>query len=357
MALAERHKEIRSALRGVDGFLITDIVNVRYLSGFTGSSGFIILAKGRGGEGAFVTDSRYALQAEREIEGLKIYIEKRPAPRAVRALARKLGIRDLGVEDTVSIGMFNALSSRDLRLKAFRDPARALRAVKEAGEVASIREAVRRAEAAFLEVRPYIRAGRRESEVAWRLEERLRKKGCRRIPFDIIVASGPNSALPHARAAERKLSAGDLVVVDWGGEAGGYFSDMTRTLLIRGKDAARKKEIHRLVFEAQRKAIRAVRPGAGSPEIDSAARDVIKKAGYGRNFGHGLGHGVGLEVHELPRISPTSKDRLKEGMVFTVEPGVYVPGLGGVRIEDMVLVTQGGAEVLTSLPRGLDVSG
>jgi len=348
---------MRSALRGVDGFLITDMVNVRYLSGFTGSAGFIVLAKNKGGEGTFVTDSRYALQAEREVEGLKIHIEKRPAPRAVEALARKLGIRTLGVEDTISVGVFNALSSRSLRLKAFRDPVRTLRAVKEAGEVANIREAVRRAEAAFLEVRPYIRAGRREREIAWRLEERLRKKGCRRIPFDIIVASGPNSALPHARAAERKLSAGDLVVVDWGGEAGGYFSDMTRTLLIRGKDTARKREIHRIVLEAQRKAITAVRPGISSLEIDSAARDVIKRAGYGRHFGHGLGHGVGLEVHELPRISPVRKARLREGMVFTVEPGVYVPGLGGVRIEDMVLLRQVGAEVLTSLPRGLDVSG
>lgn len=357
MALAERRKGMRSALRSVDGFLITDMVNVRYLSGFTGSSGFIILSKGKGNEGVFVSDFRYALQAEREVKGLKIYIEKRPAPRAVGVLARKLGIRNLGVEDTVSVGLFNALKSRDLRLKAFRDPVRKLRAIKDAGEVASIREAVRRAEAAFLEVRPYIRAGRREREVAWRLEERLRKKGCRRIPFDIIVASGPNSALPHARAAERRMAAGDLVVVDWGGEAGGYFSDMTRTLLIRGKDTARKREIHRLVFEAQRKAIRAVRPGVSSLKIDSAARDVIKKAGHGRHFGHGLGHGVGLEVHELPRISPARKDRVKEGMVFTVEPGVYVPGLGGVRVEDMVLVKQGGAEMLTSIPRRLDVAG
>jgi Xaa-Pro aminopeptidase len=195
----------------------------------------------------------------------------------------------------------------------------------------------------------------RERTIALRLEDRLKKMGCRRIPFGIIVASGENSALPHAVATERKLAPGDLVVIDWGGEAGGYCSDMTRTLLIKGGGGTgRKRRIYNLVLEANRKAVGTVAPGVQAGRVDSAARDAIEEAGYGRCFGHALGHGVGLEVHELPRIARGRKGRLREGMVFTVEPGVYVPGLGGVRIEDMVAVGQGGAELLTTLPRGLE---
>jgi Xaa-Pro aminopeptidase len=161
--------------------------------------------------------------------------------------------------------------------------------------------------------------------------------------------------MPHAGATERKMAPGDLVVIDWGGEAGGYCSDMTRTLLIRGgRRTAGKREIYALVLEAGRRAVSSVAPGAEAGRLDGAARGVIEKAGYGRHFGHALGHGVGLEVHELPRIARGREGRIREGMVFTIEPGIYVPGLGGVRIEDMVAVGRRGAELLTSLPRGLE---
>lgn len=216
-------------------------------------------------------------------------------------------------------------------------------------------EAIRRAEAAFLDVKHYIRKGRREKEIALMLEDRLKKRGCNRIPFDIIIASGPNSAMPHARTTDRRLSAGDLVIIDWGGEADGYFSDMTRTLLLNGADIPKKKGAYDAVLKANRMSISAVRPGAEGRVIDKSARDVIKKAGYGEFFGHGTGHGVGLEVHEAPHITWTKNDVIRQNMVFTIEPGIYMPGLGGIRIEDMVLVKGKGREVLTKLPKDLEI--
>ena len=290
-------------------------------------------------------------------------IEKGDRFKIIRRLVASLGIRTLGFETTAPYEFFEGLSGCGARLIPFRGIIERLREIKDPEEIMLIREAVRRAEHAFRSVRPYLRPGRTESGIALMLEESLKKTGCNRIPFDIIVASGDNSAMPHARTTLRKLCAGDLVVVDWGGEAGGYYSDMTRTFLMggtgslhgRGGELERKKDIYRQVLNANRCAVSAVRPGIGSRTVDSAARDAIKKAGYGAFFGHGTGHGVGLEVHELPRVTWTKSEGLRENMVFTVEPGIYVPGVGGVRIEDMVLVRPEGPEVITRLPRSLEV--
>jgi Xaa-Pro aminopeptidase len=352
------------------GFLVTAIVNVRYLSGFTGSSGFVFLTKDKN---IFITDFRYKEQAEGELGSSRngkranvppsggeaawdIIIEKGDRLKIIRSLIRKFSVRSLGCESAVSYEFFKALSRCGARLVPLQGAVEALRGVKDREEIASIAEAVRRAEDAFRDVRPHIRRGRTEREIALMLEERLKKRGCNRIPFDIIVASGDNSAMPHASAGSRVLSAGDLVVIDWGGEAGGYYSDMTRTLLIRGASAqSKKREIFRHVMEANKRAVSAVKAGIESKAVDSAARDHIRNAGYGEFFGHGTGHGVGLEVHELPRVSWSKSEALKENMIFTIEPGIYVPGLGGVRIEDMVLVRPNGAEVLTRLPRSLEV--
>ncbi|GAB4390443.1 MAG: aminopeptidase P family protein [Thermodesulfovibrionales bacterium] len=350
---SERLEALRRRLRPGEGMLVTNITNVRYLTGFTGSSGFVLVARGGA---AFATDFRYMEQAGAEVQGLEVVRERKNRVSAIRALARRMGLRRLLVESSVTHEFFERLSSAGgPGVKAVKGVVERLRAVKDARELALVREAVRRAEAAFRKVRPFIKAGVRERAVALRLEEALKRQGCSRVPFDIIVASGPNSALPHARASERKLSAGDLVIIDWGGEAGGYFSDMTRTLLVRGKDTARKREVHGLVLRANREAMALVAPGVEAGRIDGAARGVISQAGYGREFGHALGHGVGLEVHEEPRVARGRRERVREGMVFTVEPGVYVPGLGGVRIEDMAAVREGGAEELTSLARGLQV--
>jgi Xaa-Pro aminopeptidase len=277
----------------------------------------------------------------------------------------KLGIRTLGFESGVSYEFFQGLSRCGARLHPLKDIVEALRAIKDHGEIHSVREAVRRAEEAFLDVKPFIRPGRREREIALMLEARLKKRGCNRLPFDIIVASGVNSAMPHAKASDKKLSSGELVVIDWGGEAEGYYSDMTRTFLLRAHgsprrykgevDSFRQEEIYRTVYKANRRAVSSVSPGCKSKGVDEVARNIIKNAGYGKSFGHGTGHGVGLEVHESPRITWTRSDTIRENMIFTVEPGIYVPGLGGVRIEDMVLVKAKGPEVLTRLPRDLEI--
>ncbi|MBI4824328.1 MAG: aminopeptidase P family protein [Nitrospirae bacterium] len=348
-----RLDRLRHSLKGLDSLIITNINNVRYLTGFTGSSGIAFVTKTHR---AFITDFRYKLQAEKEVKGWDILIAK-DRMTTLRQIIKKLKLKSLRFEASVSYEFFERLKTAGLRLKPMRAGVERLRAQKDSSEVISIKEAVRRAEQAFLEVMPYIKAGVREKEIALKLEERLKKNGCNRIPFDIIVASGENSSMPHAKVTERKLKAGDLVIIDWGGESHGYYSDMTRTLLIRGANIGEKIEIYNLVLEANRKGISTVSDGIQASVIDNTVRDVIKKAGYGSSFGHGLGHGVGLEVHEMPHITGRARGRIREGMVFTVEPGIYVSGIGGVRLEDMVLVKKTNAEVLTTLTKELKIIG
>lgn len=349
----------------IHGFLVTNITNIRYLSGFRGSSGFIFITKNKN---IFITDFRYKEQAERELSGWDISIEKSDRFRIIKKFVSCLGVKTLGFESDVSYDFFKRLSLCGAGIKPLRGIVEDQRSIKDNEEVYSIKEAIRRAEAALLDVKPYIREWKRERQIALMLEERLKKRGCNHLPFDIIVASGINSALPHARASDKKLYPGDLVVVDWGGEAGGYYSDITRSFLIKDSrspkgpktflersNIAKKREIYQLVLKANRSATSSILPDIEGRAIDSAARDIIKDEGYGKFFGHGTGHGVGLEVHELPRISWAKSDTVKENMVFTIEPGIYIPGLGGVRIEDMILVKSRGAEVLTKLPRHLEI--
>jgi Xaa-Pro aminopeptidase len=354
MARPERLRALRRLLRGVDGLLVTNIPNIRYLTGFTGSSGYALITRERS---VFLTDFRYMERAGEEVRGpWEVQVLKGGLASAIKALSIKAGIERLGFEASVSYQLFESLKKNLPEVRALRGTVERLRAVKDPGEIAYIKEAVARAEAAFLDVKPHIRVGARERSIARRLAERLRRHGSGRIPFDIIVASGRNSARPHAGATEKRLEPGDLVVLDWGGEAGGYFSDMTRTVLLKGPGLGGKKEIYALVLEANRKGVAAARAGAGSRDVDSSARSVIRNAGYGECFGHALGHGVGLEVHEMPRLDWRRNTTLREGMVFTVEPGIYVSGLGGVRIEDMVAVApRGGGKPLTSLRRELEI--
>ena len=350
-----RLKNIRRSIKkkGLEGFLVTDINNVRYLTGFSGSSGFLFIT---GKENIFVTDFRYKGQSEKEVKGWDIVIEMGDRIKIIRAFTKKNGIRKLGFESSASYDFFNSICGLGLTLNVFKGLIEKLREIKDSTEIDSIKKAVERAEAAFLDVKPYIKEGTREISIALRLEESLRKKGCRNIPFEIIVASGPNSAMPHARPTEKKLNKGDFVIIDWGGEAHVYYSDITRTLLIKGGPGlGRKQEIYRTVLDANRRAIACVTPGVRSKYLDETARDIIRRAGYNEFFGHGTGHGVGIQVHEAPRISWNKSERVKENMVFTIEPGIYVPGIGGVRIEDMVLVGKNRAEVLTSLKKNLEI--
>lgn len=306
----------------------------------------------------FLTDFRYkeALNAALATAGgWEIVIDKAGRLKTLSHICRTSGVKTLGFEPAVTYDFFMRFSRSGIRLKPMTAAVENLRAIKDLEEITLLNEAIRRAEAAFLDIKPYIKRGRTECEIAARLEERLKKRGCKKIPFDIIVASGNNSALPHAHTTDRRLSPGDFVVLDWGGEAGGYFSDMTRTLLVKADDISKKKEIYNTVLRANLAAISAAADNACSRDIDRVARDLIKKAGYGEFFGHGTGHGVGLEVHELPHITWTKKDILKQNMVFTIEPGIYIPGVGGVRIEDMVRLKGKGCIAMTKLPKKLEI--
>jgi len=336
----------------IDGFLVTDITNIHYLTGFSGSSAFLFITDK---EHFFTTDFRYKDQSEQEVKGWDIVIEKGNRIRIIQNFCKKTGTKNLGFESSVTYIFYRQLSQKGLQVTAADHFIERLRTIKNEAEINTIRKAVKRAEEAFLDVKPFIREGARERAIALRLEERLRKKGCRNIPFEIIVAAGSHAALPHARPTEKKIQKGDLVIIDWGGEADGYCSDMTRTFLIRGQNISKQKELYQIVLGANRKAISSVIPGIASKQIDSTARTFIKNAGYGEMFGHGTGHGVGLQVHELPRISWNKSTPIRENMVFTVEPGIYVPGFGGVRIEDMVVVREKKAEVLTSLRKELEI--
>lgn len=338
--------------KGVDGVLISDMKNVRYLTGFTGSSGCIILT---GKKRIFITDSRYAEQSRNEIRGFEILIEKEERPGFIIEKSKSLGINVLGFESSVSYHFYRSLLRKGLRVKAVNNIVEDIRRIKDENELNHIKNAVERAEKAFTGIRPHIRIGASEKKIASLLEESLKNKGCRMLPFDIIVAAGNNSAMPHARPTDNRIRAGDLIVIDWGGESDGYFSDMTRTFLAAGGNASRKKEIYNAVLTANLHAISSVNEGVHARKIDQAARDVIKNAGYGEFFGHGTGHGIGLAIHELPRISMSGREMVRKGMVFSIEPGIYVPGLGGVRIEDLVVAEKKGCRVLTGIPKRLEI--
>jgi Xaa-Pro aminopeptidase len=359
------------AASGLDAMLVTDLINVRYLSGFTGSNGaLLVFADERGA--VLATDGRYRTQAAEQAPGLEIAIE--------RALARYLvgqaadgSVRKLGFEsNVVTVDGFDALTSeRDKRsweteLVRAAGTVEALREVKDAGELALLRLACEAADAALhdLTVRGGLRPGRTEREVSRELEASMLDHGADAISFETIVAAGPNSAIPHHRPTDAVLAEGDFVKIDFGALVAGYHSDMTRTFIL-GKAADWQLEIYQLVAEAQRAGREALRPGAGLRDVDAAARQLIVDAGYGEQFSHSLGHGVGLQIHEAPGIAATSAGTLLAGSVVTVEPGVYLPGRGGVRIEDTLAVPTGtpeapdaggrAPEVLTRFPKELAI--
>ncbi len=338
---------------GVDGILITDLNNVRYLSGFTGSSGFLMITKSKS---VFVTDFRYKEQAKSEVKGFHIKIQAVEKTEFIRKLVKTYKIRRLGFEDhNITYNTYKKLHRDNLKLKALSNTVEDLRLIKSQQELFYIKTAIKRAENAFRKLQPFIKVGVTERKLAIKLEGLLREEGCKNLPFGVIVTSGSMSAFPHARPTNRAIKKGDLVLFDWGGECNGYYSDMTRTIMIRGKNLRKQLEIYDTVLNAQDRAIKTVKPGTDAKKIDAAARDFIKDRGYNKYFGHGTGHGIGLSVHERPVISWQSKDTVEEGMVFTIEPGIYLPHFGGVRIEDVVHVTNHGAEVLTSLPKKLKI--
>jgi Xaa-Pro aminopeptidase len=350
----------------IDAFVVTHLPNLQYLTGFAGSAGAaIVLPRAC----RLVVDFRYVMAAAELIASLDglVTIEtfERSYDEAIVEVVRRVGSSRVGIEAAyLPVSRFNVMSGAlaarsSLPLEFSAVPpvlvptervVERVRMVKDGREIATLREAARRLGQVALEVPGYVREGRTELEVAAEIEAAMRRAGFTRPAFETIVASGPNSALPHARPTDRRIGAGEPTVLDFGGVYDGYCVDLTRTVQLGAASPAQER-LYAAVREAQQAAIAAVRPGIAASVVDAAARQVLDRHGLGEAFGHGTGHGLGLEVHEEPRIarpSPRLADEVLEpGMVFTIEPGAYVPGVGGVRLEDDVLVTGSGCDVLT----------
>jgi Xaa-Pro aminopeptidase len=338
----------------IDLLLVTDLTNVRYLTGFTGTNAMAVIGPDLR---RFVTDFRYVEQAGHEVEGFEV--ERGPQD-FMTALAEgwppgelRLGFDDGHVTVRAHRRLREVVPER-IELVPAGGLVEAERAVKEPGEIERIRAAAALADDIYAWVEEQGLVGRTEREVALALEHEMRLRGAEDPSFPSIVAGAENGALPHATPRDVPIPAGTLVVIDWGAQLDGYASDCTRTYAT-GETDPRDAEVYALVLQAQETALEAVRPGPTGREVDAVARAIIDAAGHAEHFGHGLGHGVGLDVHEGPRLSKQGETALAAGMVVTVEPGVYVPGAVGVRIEDLVIVTADGAEVVSSLPKELQV--
>jgi Xaa-Pro aminopeptidase len=349
--MSKRIERLRGLLRRekLDGFVVVNLPNIRYLCGYTGSNGLMLITSR---DAWFYTDFRYAEQIKTEVKGCRKRILTRdlvshPPPEWSHPYKR------LGVEEShVTLAQFRQFRKRfaKSRLVATRNLVLELRRTKEPVEVETIAAAQLVTDRVFANVLKMVKPGVRERDLALEIEFQFRKHG--EVAFDSIVASGENAAKPHAGFSDRKLRRGDALTFDIGCRVHGYCSDMTRTVFV-GKAPAELRKVYDIVHKAQRRALDVIKPGVSAKAADAAARDYITKQGYGKQFGHGLGHGVGIEVHEMPALAATSKDTLAPGDVVTVEPGIYLPGLGGVRIEDMVHVTRTGYTNLTRSPKRL----
>ena len=342
------------AERKLDAMLIAGGPNLRYLSGFTGDNGNLLLTADRA---ILFTDPRFEIQAAAETT-CQVKISKGPLPLDVIAAVKRMRLGTIGYEPgRLTVEGFEAVRSR-LPMKASLQAApgwiEQLRMVKSASEIELIRRSVDTNSRAFEQAVGRVRAGMRESDLAAELEYRMRRFGAEKPSFETIVAGGPRSALPHAQPTSAKFEPGQLVVVDMGAQQEGYASDMTRMLHV-GAPSAKTKKMYRAVLEAQLAAIDTVKAGVATAKVDRAARQVLKGYGLDHLFVHSTGHGLGLEIHEPPRIGRRDKSRLAAGMAITIEPGVYLEGFGGIRIEDTVVVTESGCEILTPTSKELRV--
>ena len=348
-----RQKKLRQhlATSRFGGLLLSHLPNVRYLCGFTGSAGLLLVEESGS---VFFTDVRYDTQAHEEVKNAKVVISRKSA---LQAVADFLGQRRrrakgwiLGIESehftVAEKSRLNKLRPSGMILKDAPPIVERARMVKDEDEIERIRAAVELGAKLFDRAAEVMRPGMREVDVAAEMELVARRGGADEMSFPTIIASGARSALPHGRASDKAITPGAFVVCDFGVILSGYCSDQTRTVWV-GKVAEDARQAYEAVQEAQQAAINAVRPGITVAEVDSAARNVLQKAGFGRYFTHSTGHGVGLEIHEIPRVAQAQPEVLQSGMVITIEPGVYFPGKWGIRIEDIVVVTDGGCEVLT----------
>ncbi len=366
--LATRLDRVRQTLEvlNLDAVIVTDASNIRYLTNHAGSAGILVLTRTAA---HLVIDFRYeeatrALQASpAACPGLRIWRVEHSYDEALVGCLAEIGVATVGFEAAhLTVARYEwllrTLAARQsgISLRSTERVVEQARIVKDTAEVAALREAAARLAPVAAAAVDAARVGSTERAVAAAIELAMRRAGYDRLAFDTIVGSGPNSALPHYRAGDRLLQAGDLVVLDFGGVLDGYCCDLTRTVAV-GEASAEARRVYQAVLDAQRAAIAAVRPGIDASAVDAAARDVLVERGLGEAFGHGTGHGLGLDVHEEPRITRPRPEaplvQLEAGMVFTIEPGAYLAGWGGVRIEDDVLVTETGCELLTEVPYGL----
>ena len=353
----ERLPRLIETLTDLDALLVTRLPNIRYLTGFTGSAGMLLVR--RDAPSVFVSDGRYATQAAEQVAANGVHVEIEIHATAAEQLdvlagalagAGRVGLEEHGVTWAQAREFGERFAPNECVPAGSR--VETLRRAKDAGEIDRIRTACAIADDAFAEMLPQLRAGITERDFALGLEFAMRRRGASAVSFDPIIASGPNAAKPHARPSERVIEPGELIVCDFGCIVDGYCSDMTRTVSV-GSPSKDAERLYDLVITAQAAGRGAVRVGADVSAIDAACRDIICGAGYGEAFSHGTGHGVGIEIHEAPRVAKTGSGTLVAGDIVTVEPGVYLPGVGGVRIEDTVLVTIDGYEPLTMTPKTL----
>jgi Xaa-Pro aminopeptidase len=338
--------------QGLDGVLISSLPNIRYLSGFSGSNALLVVTARTAW---FITDGRYTLQSRHEVTGFRRCITRDPFPETIARRRLLRGSRILGFEaHDVTIAQHRALKHflQGQVLRPTVDLVESIALTKDPQEIALLKKAISISDRTFAEILNNIRPGMRENEIAARISFLQKSAGADGDAFDTIVASGPRAALPHARPSGRKVRDGDVVILDFGCTVGGYHSDITRTVAI-GSASRKAREIYSVVRSAGEEAIKVARSGMPVRELDGVARRHIRRAGYGRCFSHSLGHGLGLHIHERPSVSPLGKETLAAGSVITIEPGVYLPGWGGVRIEDDVLVTERGCRVLTKSSKEL----
>jgi Xaa-Pro aminopeptidase len=357
--MSERLNRLRNRLpeHGLEGIIISQEENCRYLSGFSGEASLLISQR----DAILATDFRYLEQAERQAPGWQIFQIKGEFADWLPRLASELKVRQLGFESQrISFASYQELTAAMAQMPSDARPelipsqglVESLRAIKEQEELGLIEKAAALADAALEQIVPTVQPGMTEREIAWRLERFLQENGSDSIPFEFIVASGPNSALPHAQPTDRRIQTGEPLLIDMGARVEGYCSDISRTFCL-GAPEQTLSQIYNIVLEAQLTVLEAIEVGMSGDQADHSARAVIEQAGYGDAFGHGLGHGVGLATHEEPRLGPRSAAILSQGMVFTIEPGIYIKGWGGVRIEDMVVLEEGKARMLTKTKKML----
>ncbi|GAB6099046.1 Xaa-Pro dipeptidase [Halanaerocella petrolearia] len=355
--MQERVDRLRELLaeKEIAALLVNTPENRQYLTGFTGTAGTVLITQQ---EAILITDFRYTKQAKEEVSSFEVVEFKEKKLDLLADLLVELGVKELGFEakyETYSTYL-KYEDKLPVELKGTQNLVKKLRLIKGKQEINKLKEAVDITDQAFTYIQDKLQVGVKENKIALELEFFMKQHGASKNAFDFIVASGKRAALPHGVASEKKIEAGDFVTMDFGCVYQGYHSDMTRTLVVGDSPTDKQKEIYQLVLKAQKESIKAIKAGKKASEVDQVARDTISEAGYGDYFGHGLGHGVGLEIHEGPKLSWRDDTVLEPGMVVTIEPGVYLPDWSGVRIEDIVVVTENGCQVLTESDKELIVT-